>query len=108
MLIQTLRRYAIALLMLFFVGSAFGQQDTTIAPPDTTIRSAVDSIISEPLAEEVISEPDRTTTFTFSPNIGFTYGKISNDGEESENLQWQMQVQSRFSYEGEPQQLIST
>ncbi len=108
MLIHTQRRYVLALLMLFVVGSAFGQQDTTIAPPDTTIRSAVDSIVSETPIEEVISAPDRTTTFTFSPNIGFTYGKISNDGEESENLQWQMQVQSRFSYEGEPQQFNST
>src|SRR5687768_13284128 len=103
-----IHRYALALLMLLVAGSAFGQQDTTITPPDTTIRSVVDSIVSEAPIEEVVSEPDRTTTFTFSPNVGFTYGKISNDGEESENLQWQMQLRSRFSVEGEPHQFNST
>jgi len=95
----------IVALLLLCAGSAFAQLDSTITQPgDTTIRTAVDSIISETPIEEPVPESENTTHFSLSPNVGFTYGKISNDGEESENLQWQGQLQSRFSYEGEPQQ----
>jgi hypothetical protein len=95
---------SIILVVVLYAASAFAQQDTTVVQTDTTIRAAVDSIISETPVEEAETESDNTTHFSFSPNVGFTYGKISNDGEESENLQWQGQLQSRFSYEGEPQQ----
>lgn len=90
----------ILILSILIAGKlAFAQQDT-LTTPDTTIRAAVDSIISEPQIEEAAPESEQAIRFSFSPNIGFTWGKISNDGEESENLQWQGQLQSRFSYEG--------
>src|SRR5690348_1587120 len=87
--------------LLLYAGISFAQQDTTVAT-DTTLHSAVDSTLAEGEVEEAPPEDDNTTNFSLSPTVGFTWGKISNDGEESENLQWQMQLQSRFSYEGEP------
>ena len=94
--------------IIFLASQLYAQQDSLSIPVDTTTRAAVDSLVNETPIEEAPPESDHTTTFSFSPNVGFTYGKISNDGEESENLQWQMQVQSRFSYEGEPQQFNSS
>lgn len=103
--VRSALKFIIPALACLLVGTAFAQQDSSVAVPDTTIRAAVDSVINEPQIEEPIPETDdHTTNFSLSANIGFTWGKISNDGEESENLQWQGQLQSRFSFEGEPQQ----
>ncbi len=81
---------------------------TAYAQQDSTIKQAVDSTVSQSATEPAAHQQDHTITFSLSPSIGFTFQSVSKDGEESQNLQWLAQVQSRFSYEGTHYQFNST
>ena len=95
-------KHILAVAITILIGSAaYGQQDSTI-------KTAVDSTVSQSAVEPVPQQQDRTVTFSLTPSIGFTFQSISKDDQVSENLQWLAQVQSRFSYEGYSYQFNST
>ncbi|HET9137355.1 MAG TPA: hypothetical protein VFO76_12015 [Candidatus Kapabacteria bacterium] len=92
--------------LLILNGAAIAQQDSLTKQDSTSLRGAVDSVVSQTPAEE--PPVDHTISFSLSPSIGFTFQSISRDQEETQNLQWLAQLQSKFSYEGSRYQFASS
>lgn len=85
------------MILMLVNATAFAQQDSSLV-------KSIDSTLSQTPSQEVAKETGTPVRFSISPSLGITFQSISKDQDESENLQWLLQLQSKFSYEGQPLQ----